>query len=179
MCCNNRTHVIVISIICLVITGLSALWFGFTTVATFIRGDVDKLNYFIDGENIGNVVGIIAVIHPLWITSQSLSIVGAVKNNRWFLLPFMICLILQTSSCGLSAYFIYLGMSDGCYMNFRMKFVCPWVTHILPLLIATGVSIYFFVITIKFYRELSSGRVDGEQPGIFFAALYNFPRRRR
>ena len=167
MCCNNRTHVIVISCICLALTGISFLYYGFTTVATFILG------YAKYGTNIDRIyggseelaVGIQAVIYVFWITSEILSIVGACKNNKCLLVPFMVCLALQILS--FIGFGIYIGVliASARASARNVPFVYA-LLYIIPLLVALGLSIYFLAINIKFQVELSSGRVGGVQPGM-------------
>ena len=159
MCCSNRTHVLVISIICLVLTVISTIWYGLTTVAAFIHG-VHQRSLFssIYGGYIGVALGVQTMIYVFWITSEILSIVGAVKNNKCLLVPFMVCLALQMLFfIGFAIFVFWLAYGPG------LIYV---LIYIIPLLVGLGISIYFLAITIKFHMELSSGRVHGVQPGM-------------
>ena len=150
MCCNDRTHVIVISSVWMVLTGISAIWSLIWTVGTYTSGasNLSVVNKTFGGH-LGLVVGIQAVIHIIWITAEILSIVGAVKNKKWLLVPVMICLALQIVACiGVLTFY----GSSRVYIN--------------PLLIVLGISFYFVSIAIRLHTELSYGMVSGVRPGM-------------
>jgi hypothetical protein len=172
----------------LVLTGISAIWFGFTTVVAFIHGlqigeirEIEEIRKVRDiedkginglhdhqsnsifaniyGRYLGLAVVIQSLIYVFWIISEILSIVGAVKNNKCLLVPFMACLALQMLIC--VGFIVFVGWLFGQAGAFTFAFI-----YIIPLLVALGISIYFLAITIKFHKELSSGRNDGVQPGM-------------
>ena len=147
MFCNNQTHVIVISSIFLALTGISVTGYFLT---------------HINGGLLGIGVGFQAAIYIFYVfsmTSQILSIIGAIKNNKCLLVPFMVCLVLKIVLCiGVGIFVVVLiGQYD----------LTPLVPRIfIPLSITIGVCTYFLTLVIKFYKELSSGWIDGVQPGM-------------
>ena len=159
MCCNNRTHVIVISIIWLVLTGISAIRGMVLTILAYTSGDeyISHVHKTF-GVGLDLYVGILVVVHIIWITSEILSIVGAVKNKRWLLVPFMICSALQIVGCigGLIVVVsVFSGKSDPA-----SALVC-----IIPLLILLGISIYFVSIVKRFHDQLSYEGGSAVHPG--------------
>ena len=160
MCCNHRTHVIVISIVWLILTGLSALGFVVSTVGTFTIGssNLKDLNQN-DLNYIHLIVGIQAVMHIFLITSGILSIVGAVKNKKCLLVPFMISMALQILVC-------IGGGIYACVVLDKAGYNASALIFIIPLLIGIGISVYFLTIPIILYNELSSGEVGEVRPGM-------------
>ena len=89
MCCNLQTHTKVIASICLVLTGLGALNL-IGTFGAFSSGyntiDVD----LIYGGNVAVAITVQILIFTSWIASDVCCLVGAIKNNKCLLIPFMI-----------------------------------------------------------------------------------------
>ena len=173
MCCNLRIHVIAIAIICLTLTGLGALNL-ISTITAFMAGGSSQDDSE-DGDA-GLALGIQIVVFGLSIAAEIFCLVGALKNNKCLLIPFMIYLVLIVITCiGLAIWFIYvgalfytvgtitghplgqaLGASGGIFA----------LVLLIPVFIGLGLAIYFFVIVVKFYGELSSGIRSGEREGI-------------
>ena len=159
MCCTTRTHVIVLSKLCLVFTGISAIFNGRETISAFLSGNSTNQRISdIYAERLGLAAGIQAIIHVVWITSEILCIIGAAKYKRGFLIPFMICLSLQIVAC--IGFSVLVGVIFG-YIHFALAMI-----YIIPLVIALGVTIYILVIVINFYRELARGIVQGVHTGM-------------
>ena len=159
MCCNNRTHVIVISTICLIITGIAAMWFGIPTIIAVIHAPAD-----LPSSAVVTVV-VPSVIYFLWIASIILSICGACNNNSCLLVPFMICLVLQIiASIGFA---IIIGIGRNSTLARKLG-IGPghWIIYIILLLVEIVLSIYFLAVTCNLCGELSSGTVHGSQPGM-------------
>ena len=100
MCCNTRTHVIVILIIYLVLIGISATWFGY--IASDILAEHAELcliEIHLSGCQLHLYVAITAIFYVFWATCEILCIIGAVNNNKCLLVPFMICLSLTIVAC--------------------------------------------------------------------------------
>ena len=157
MCCNLRTHAMVIAIICLIFTGLGSLNL-ISTFAQFASGHATTSDvYTLYGGNITIALGVQILIYVYWVVSEVLCLVGAIKNNKCLLIPFMICLILTILGCaGATILMIILGISkvsDGDADGIGAIF---WLLVIIPIGIVLGLSIYFLVIIVKFYNELAS-----------------------
>ena len=149
MCCNNRTHVIVISTVWLVLTGISAICNLVQTI--FLYGNEDSGRYELNqafGGYLDLIVGIEATIHIFWITTAVLSIVGAVKNNKYLLIPFMIAMALQIFGCIVAEIFF-------CVLFGRLGFTASALIYIIPPLIVLGISIYFLRIQTKLFNQLA------------------------
>ena len=167
MCCNLRTHAMVIAIICLIFTGLGSLNL-ISTFAQFASGHATTSDvYTLYGGNITIALGVQILIYVYWVVSEVLCLVGAIKNNKCLLIPFMICLVLTILGCaGATILMIILGISkvsDGDADGIGAIF---WLLVIIPIGIVLGLSIYFLVIIVKFYNELASGLVDGHREGV-------------
>jgi hypothetical protein len=131
MCCNNPTHVIVMSSISLTLTGISAMWF-------WVRGIIDG--------HLGIGVELQAAIYISYvfsITSQTLSITVPIKNNKCLLVPFMICLVLHIVGCiGVG---IFFGGLIGQYD--LAELTSPLVPRIFILLsVVNGINIYSLTV---------------------------------
>jgi hypothetical protein len=122
------------------------------------------------------------LLFAVWLVSQSLCLIGALKNNKCLVIPFIIIQGLQILACiGFTILFVFLANQsvDALYNhnydsyneqdfdNFgRNVGGIFFYFLIIPLLIVLGVTIYFLTIVIKFYQELSSGVVGGRTEGI-------------
>jgi hypothetical protein len=107
-----------------------------------------------------------SLISVFGIISEILSVVGAVKNNKCLLVPFMVCLALQLFTCVVFVVYLLVYLLVGCSYMHLIEFFLYAFIYLIPLLVALGISIYFLAITIKLHNELSSGRMDGIQPGM-------------
>ena len=164
MCCNDRIHVIVISIVCLVLSGLAALWSMVQLVQVGIYASENQSF----GGNGDIFVVIQVVIHIIWITSESLCIVGALKNKKWLLVPFMICLALQILGCIVGLIFVASDFSEDGFSVYTLL-------YIIPLFIVLGISFYFLSIAIRFHAELNYGWGSAEHPGMSLQSYTALP----
>ena len=151
MCCKLRIHVIVISIISLIITGL-AYW---GLISTYVLYNNLTLTY---------------VLCLYWLVSGIMCLAGAIENKRFLLIPFMIGMCLIILICIpwliLTIYYWVLGRS--------LEGMTPNLTALLFLIyivILLGPSIYFLGIVVKFYKELASEIVAGQGDGCNSTAL--------
>ena len=167
MCCNLRTHAMVIAIICLIFTGLGSLNL-ISTFAQFASGHATTSDvYTLYGGNITIALAVQILIYVYWVVSEVLCLVGAMKNNKCFLIPFMICLVLTILGCaGATILMIILGISSGGPGDHTGIRAIVFFLVIIPIGIILGLSIYFLVIIVKFYNELASGLVDGHREGV-------------
>ena len=151
MCCKLRIHVIVISIISLIITGLA----DWGLISTYILYNNLTLTY---------------VLCLYWLVSGIMCLAGAIENKRFLLIPFMIGMCLIILICIpwliLTIYYWVLGRS--------LEGMTPNLTALLFLIyivILLGPSIYFLGIVVKFYKELASETVAGQGDGCNSTAL--------
>ena len=136
--CRLQTNVLVISSLCLLFTGFS---FGYSAKKVILS--ISHPNGLVSVIGIG-----ILVLNVFGITSQILSIVGSSKNNKCLLIPFIIWLVLQLLAyigCG-----IY-NRTQICHAHYSVQ-----LTLFIPLSIGFGITIYFLVIVLQFYKELAS-----------------------
>ena len=182
MCCNLRTHVIVISIILLIFTGLGSLRL-IGTVSSFISSQVTPEANLIYGGSIGLALAVNILVYGVWFVAEILCLIGALKNNKCLLIPFIIVEGLQIVACiGFAIFFVFLAnqsVDELTNINYGNQFDDQdferfagsvggifFYFMIIPLLIALGLTIYFLTIAIKFYQELSSGVVGGRTDGV-------------
>jgi hypothetical protein len=109
----------------------------------------------------GLTFGLHILAHVVLLVSGILGIIGALKNNKCLLIPFIIGEGLTILACvGTTNFFVFLA-------NQRTKEGLEFLFYafLIPVLIALGLSIYFLTISIKFYQELSSRVVDRRTEG--------------
>ena len=169
MCSSLRTHAMVISILCLLFTLIGIICetsFG-SWILNIGTGWSSTIAWYT--HDIRNSLGISRVargiqisIYVYWIVSEVLCWVGTINNNKSLLIPFIICMCLTMLGCFGSAmqYFVPIILPNNIDFNWTLFLV------IVSWLILLGLSIYFLVIIIKFYKELASGHVGGFQQGV-------------
>ena len=170
MCWNLRIHAMVISIICLILTGLASLDFiitiGKLSSGHFTSNEVSTLL----GGGVYSPASVFLLVLQIsisiyWIVSEVLCLAGAIKNNKCLLIPFMIGLCLPILGCvGLIILMIIYGFLDAHPHDPYGKI--DLLVRMIPICIILGFSIYFLVIIVKFYKELASGIVDGQREGV-------------
>ena len=150
MCCDRRTHVIILSSVLLGVTGCSYILYVFRYLSLMISQRVTTPTDNLD------TMGIPIAIFVFILITEILCIVGAVKNNKCLLIPIMIYLVLQIfAGIGLT---IFLGVYFGPTVLMAL--------FVISMIMAVGISTYTLTIVIKFYRELSFGIACGEQTGL-------------
>ena len=132
MCCSLQTHVIIISCICLLFTGFATGSYKYAII------------YLTWSNGLFTAIGSCILIWIVFvITSQILSIVGSSKNNKCLLIPFIISLVL----------WLLIQIGFGIYIGVLLRH--PDYSEILIMLsIGVGISTYFLVIVVKYYKEL-------------------------
>ena len=198
MCCNLRTHVMVISIICLILTCLGPLNFISTSSqsASKTQKSSPDSSQSSDANTGGNVaiinLGVQIFIYVYWVVSEILCLVGA--SNRYqpgtskcLLIPFMICMCLTILGCVAATILIvfygtlgahavgYVGSQSGVLGAIGSIGVLAVFLMIIPAFFVLGLSIYFLVIIVKFYKELESGFVNGQREGVVLQPLTASP----
>jgi len=166
MCCNLRTHVIVISIICLVFTGLGSLEL-IGSVTAVISAQVTREANLIYGGSNELALGIHILLFATWLVAEILCLIGALKNKKFFLIPFIIvqCLTIVAIVVFVTFFIImaHKTSADATHESYAAIF---FYILVIPLLVVLGLTIYFLTITIKFFQELSSGVVGGRTEGV-------------
>ena len=166
MCRDLRTHAIVISIICLAVTLIGIICetsFGYLIYMPIL----EPLCYPLSNPTLAR--GIQISIDAFWIVSEVLCLVGAIKNNKYLLIPFITCMCLTILGCvGMTILLILIAfLCQGfCSRKSGCNCLLELLPTIVPWLILLGLSRYFLVIVVKFYKELASGHVGGFQPGV-------------
>lgn len=169
MCYNLQTQVKVIAIIYLVFAGLGCVRLILSIDYTIEYSRKNELSLMFGGSP-ALALGIEIYIYGIWAVSGTLCLVGAIKNNKCLLIPFMISLCLTILAyIGFRIFLVYVGFTDVLYAT-ELRFR----PNTISLFIGLGLSIYCLVITKKFYNELSSGFVSGWQKGMVLKA-YTLP----
>jgi len=192
MCCNLRTHTMVISIVCLIVTCLGPLNFISTSSRSASKTpgssqDSSQSSDVNTGKNFTIELGVQIFIYVYWIVSEISCLVGAIKNNKCLLIPFMICMCLTILGCvgatillvfygTLGAHAVgYVGAQSGFLGALGSIGVLAVFLMIIPAFFVLGLSIYFLVIIVKFYKELESGLVNGQRDGVVLQPLTASP----
>ena len=152
MCCNLRLQVIVISIICLMITGLSywgSIYPRMFDGVTYVLYHNFTLTYF---------------LCLYWLLSGMMCLAGAIENQRCLLIPFMIGMCQIILVC-----VIWLIMTIYWWVFGRhVEGATPNITALVFLIYISIIltpSIYILVIVAKFYKEIASGTATRQNDG--------------
>jgi hypothetical protein len=94
----------------------------------------------------------------------TLCLIGALKNNKCLLIPFIIVEGLQILACTWGLGF-FVSKATQQYQAPVPFAVMSLLFFGPPLMIELGLTIYFLTIGIKFYQELSSRVVDRRTEG--------------
>ena len=164
-CCDHRTHVKVIGILYLVFLALSLI----IVIGTIVKAVEDK-EIIETNEDVEKGYAIALGLEIPWFVFSVISVVlclmGAIKNNKCFLIPFI---VLQCFNIlifiGLGILFIYLGTVvvsiggaiGGAFGGIVGSWGAAFFVLLIPVLIGLGMSIYFLIIVVKFFQELSMG----------------------
>ena len=166
MCCgcNTQTHVRIIAIICITLTGLG----GFLS---FIPTLINHRLAVLDGASGIWIIGVQMVIIIVHLVSYNLCLIGANKRNKWLLIPFMILTSLHILVSIIFEMYLIFVFFTNLLETYHPTFLGTLVAILLlPVIIAlpivVGLSIYFLVIVIKFQSEISSGIISGQQQGM-------------
>ena len=169
-CCSLRTHTKVIAIICLIFTALGALNL-IGTIGAFNAGTRDAVTTdarLFYGGDMGIALGVQIPIYLFCILSDVLCLVGAIKNSKPFLVPFIVKMVLLLlADAVIAILFIYWGATVGSLMagsandqgfqNVAGAFSATiFFVFLIPLLIGIGIAIYFLVIVVRYFKEISS-----------------------
>ena len=167
MCCNLQIHVIVISVISLCVSGFASLEI-IASITAYINSRVTEDAKLIYGGSMGLALGIQVLLYAIWLVSETLCLIGAIKKKKILLIPFIIVQFLQILICiGFIIRCVILGSQHIPFIdsNATRPGGISLYFLILPLLIALGLTIYFVTIAMQFYEELSSRIVGGQTMG--------------
>jgi len=153
MCCNIRTHVVIISIISHILTVLAALEI-IKTFHVHFSPEVRKQDILIFSFTIGLTVKLKCVVYGILSVSETLCLLGAIKKTKCFLIPFIICMALQILSVIVCIkHFAYLAEHVPEYVKlFEKNHVDGdyYQANVILLRIRQIMAIYFLGITIKY-----------------------------
>ena len=149
MCCNFRIHVIVISIIYIILTGLEYWILEMEIVLHEWCPHCFPSNWHY-------VWNYLLCLYPL--VSGLMCLVGAINNNKCLLIPMMIGLCLTILVCVIlliiTIYWRGLGSSGGDHNRRYSK--SKYAVESGAISIFLWSSIYILVIVAKLYKELAS-----------------------
>ena len=138
----------VISIVCLFFTGISAsiLVKSHAKIIEILLNDLPHKTKMIYGI----VVGASALFYVFSIMSQILITVGSSKKIKRLLVPFMVFLVLDLLFVGINWYWNIFSQQS------RTPDYSSYLILNIPLFFKAGITSYFLVIVVRFYKELSS-----------------------
>ena len=171
-CCSLRTHTKVIAVICLIFTLGAAGTIGGLMAKT--RDTVTTDERLDNGGNMGGALAIQIPIYLVSIMCDVLCLVGAIKGNKCMLVPFMVKMvlliladaavaILLIVSGGMVGSFITGSTNDSNVQSLAGALSATIFILLIPLLIGIGIAIYFLVIVVRYFKELSSGGVSNSE----------------
>ena len=151
MCCNLQTHVKVI----VIIEMIPMVYTLFLTIKGMFTEDYIRFLYT-------SPLGALTAANVVCIVSAILGFVGAIKNNKCMLIPIMISKCLIILFCiGAGIFCVYAYSTN----NHPHSMALLWVIVILPgLLCVLGLEIYFLIIVLRFYKEISNEILQEECP---------------
>ena len=176
-CCSLRTHTKVIAVICLISTVG-----GIGTIGAFMAETRDAVTIdagFFQGGNMKGTLAIQIPIYVFCILSDVLCLVGAIKSKKCLLMPFIIKMVLLILASVIVATlfiiwgskagsFIAVSANDGDWQNVAgtVGTITSTIFYFLliPLLIEVGIAIYFLVIVVRYFKEISSDMVTNSEP---------------
>ena len=155
MCCDLRTHVIVIAIIGITFSGLGGiLWVYMNHLG--IRSPAGFVLHWAQFLWVGT-----GLSSDIW------CLIGAIKRDKYRLIPFMIVnsilLFLLIGGTLFILWFIWAASGDMLQRHHKKRMlitVIPFSTSLLSL------HVYFLIIVGKFYKRLSTGEISTQQTGM-------------
>ena len=156
---NLSTQVKLIAMFSMIFTAQNCLEFISTIILLFMKAGHATL-----------ALGIQILIYVIWIVSENLCLLGAIKNNQRLLIPFLFCQFLTILLCfgyGILSTYVGYGSVNPLfgYINryghngseYAGIGVVAFFRMHIPLLIVLGFAIYFFYVVVKFYNEILQG----------------------
>ena len=172
MCCDLQTHVVVIALIGIVFSGLSGIHWALTFIGLhhdITRGYEGNAEPFI----LPNWVQFLC--SATFLFADICCLIGAIKRNKYLLIPFMIVnslVIILLIGCAILL-LIFGSMLTGADITQKIDnyalglgFGLFFFVVIIPMSIALGLYIYFLIIVVKFYKAISSEEISTQQTGM-------------
>ena len=157
-CCPIETHVRIISVICLILTGIS----GLNIITLIFTGYVGYLfRIFFDNDYSLEILAQMFVFmgHSI---AYIMSFIASFKRNKLLLIPFLIVTTLQIMFLiGIGIYVLYLasigmqtlieitGNNDLAALGMFLVLI-----FLVPIVVSLPVCIYFLVVVTIFYSEI-------------------------
>ena len=175
MCCEHQTHTIIISVIGITFSGFVYLSWNLTGL--------------VDSENNDNVdYSGLKFAQYIWsatnLLANILCLIGAIKRKKCLLVPYIVVNSLWIGLLVVGALLLLIfgslltggsiaeatgkgkHISDNGTHWLGLGFAIYFFLVLIPMSIALGLYVYFLVIVVKFYKEISFGRIEDQQPGI-------------
>ena len=157
MCCceNRRTCLIGITIVCIIITLISAV-----NIIPGVSPKLSDLEKEFYGDHEASVIGVKVVLYVLVLVVYTVCLIGAFKRKPLFLLPFMVLKFILifgfVIGAGIMVYYGALAHvlqeNAGLLGIATVMFICHWL------------CIYFLYVAIKLHKEfrvVSEDESDG------------------
>ena len=162
MCCNIRTHLIIVSSIGYFLTVLAGLEMRYK-FEPFLT-EIDIAQRVIFGGTLGLSAELKTLVGTIFVISELLCLIGAIKKKRILIVPFILCSSMQiiagllfTAYFGFSRGFKFAEISDALLLDcnsFKML--------VLLLCIRQVMAVYFVFIALSYYiKEPSQGVSEG------------------
>ena len=161
MCSNSQTHVKAVAIICI---SLSVICISLL-IGDAIEVSSTEIDFVFDKSSAQDL-GIEISVYFISLISAILCLIGAIKNKKRLLIPFMIvtCLIIL-AVIGFQIYYWGLQSPNNHYWIIEGKSIVITTTL---LFLGPVLDIYFFVVVVKYYCELSSSKLYGYTEDVVF-----------
>ena len=165
MCCNLKTYVRAIALLCIILTSATIICLAIALASLDL---IDDIASFTNQEYIV-YIGVPAAIYVAHLVSYILCLLGASKDNKCLLIPFMIVTSLQVLLwLGIGIFIIYIGATASTLQL--------WIWLLLiPLIGALVLSTHFLIIVARLYGEIAQGDISGQQPGIVLKTYPVYP----
>ena len=166
MCCGLQTHTIIISVIGIIFSGLVYLSWNLTGLL-----ETEEVNF--SGIRLAQYV---------WsatnLIANVLCLTGAIKCKKCFLVPYIIVNSIWITLLISSALLLFIfgsllaggsiteaigkekDISENGAHWLGLGLAIHFVIILIPVSIILGLYVYFLVIVIKFYKEISSARIS-------------------
>ena len=149
-----RTNVIIISIISNFLNILASLEIMDTSKVQF-SSETTTWAILLYSGSIGLSVGLKIVVYTILIVSTTLCLLGAIKNEKYLLIPFIIVMIIQTVTVIVFWIFYFWGTKYAQFIESRVVEGQFYFSFIILLRFRQSIALYFGTVTAQFYQELS------------------------
>jgi hypothetical protein len=161
MCCNLRTHVIIISIVSFVLTAIASLEIIYTR---YLQGssEVTTDSTFVYWGTLGLSGELKFLFYTIVFVSEAICFMGAFKNNKILLIPFILVMFMQiVEGITFVVHMVYSGTEYDHFCNARPVDGKCFPFFFILLRIREISSFYFIAITKCYYEQLCYNGVTG------------------